>query len=102
MENDDTDSPLTGAHDTTAAARDSADKTLDLADADSNPLDADTKASESASSEPGSYVIEEIGEDPMLREAGRIVTDLIDKRLAHQDTSHGQGDVYPLDASLSR
>ena len=104
LENDDTDSPLTGAHDTTAAASDSAEKTLDLADADSNALDADTKESESASSEPGSYVIEEIGEDPMLREAGRIVTDLI--KLTNgspiKTPLTAKATFTPLDASLSR
>ena len=104
LENDDKDSQLTGAHDTTAAASDSAEKTLDLADADSNPLDADTKESESASSEPGNYVIEEIGEDPMLREAGRIVADLI--KLTNgspiKTPLTAKATLTPLDASPSR
>ena len=104
LENDDKDSQLTGAHDTTAAASGSAEKTLDLADADSTPLDANTEESESASSEPESYVIEEIGEDPMLREAGRIVTDLI--KLTNgspiKTPLTAEATFGPLDAPLSR
>jgi len=73
-ENPENDTTLDGDADTPAADGKSPDETVNLADADhSKAQDQEAKNPEAQG-----IAIEEIGEDPMLREAGRIVTDLIE------------------------
>lgn len=73
-ENPENDTTLDGDADTSAADGKSPDKTVNLADADNSKA----QDQEAKNPEAQGIAIEEIGEDPMLREAGRIVTDLIE------------------------
>ena len=63
---------------TTTADSESADDTVNLADGnDSTAQDVEAEGTETKDAVAEIDAIEEIGDDPMLREAGRIVTDLI-------------------------
>jgi carboxyl-terminal processing protease len=73
-ENPENDTTLDGDADTPAADAKSPDETVNLADADNSKA----QDQEAKNPEAQGIAIEEIGEDPMLREAGRIVTDLIE------------------------
>lgn len=73
-ENPENDTTLDGDADTPAADGKSPDETVNLADADNSKA----QDQEAKNPEAQGIAIEEIGEDPMLREAGRIVTDLIE------------------------